>query len=142
MPPVRVTDWRADAFRVIAPRSSGVPAVASGRAARERGAVQPVRGCCVATPVHLLADMSSVRLPADGILDAEPAEAEALAADFNRVCARRRGALVSGRARRCCFACFDAPLRVDDQRSRGCAGRDIWSISAARRRMRRACGGS
>jgi hypothetical protein len=39
----------------------------------------------LATPVHYVAEMSNVRLPADGILSLRRSEADALAADFNRV---------------------------------------------------------
>jgi hypothetical protein len=79
-----VSDWRADAFRVIAPQSAFVPAVASAGLFAAFGAVQGA-WVCMATPVHYVAELSSVRLSADGILPLSPAEGEALAADFNRV---------------------------------------------------------
>jgi hypothetical protein len=93
-----VADWRADAFRVIAPQAAGMPAVAAAAlcAARavldtdavDAAAVDTGPGAawvCVATPVHYVAEMTSVRLPADGVLSLMPAHAEILAADFNRV---------------------------------------------------------
>jgi hypothetical protein len=40
---------------------------------------------CVATPVHLSAGMTQVTFPTDGVLQLEPAEAAALAADFTDV---------------------------------------------------------
>jgi len=40
---------------------------------------------CLATPVRYVAEMSNVRLPADGILSLRQSEAHALAVDFSRV---------------------------------------------------------
>jgi len=79
-----VTDWRADGFRLIAPRVTPMPGVAAAALCAEFGAVD-AGSVFLATPVHYVADMSSVRLPADGILFLDPAEAEELTADFNRV---------------------------------------------------------
>jgi hypothetical protein len=84
-----VADWRAEAFRVIAPQAVGMPAVAAAvlcadRAAVDTGAVSAA-WVCVATPVRYVAEMTSVRLPGDGMLSLTPAGAETLAADFNRV---------------------------------------------------------
>jgi hypothetical protein len=55
---------------------------------RALGAAQAAAaGACafVATPLHCVATMTSVRLPPGGVLRLEPAEADELAADFNRV---------------------------------------------------------
>lgn len=90
---VPVADWRADAFRVIAPQAAGMPAIAPAALCAARAAGDPDAGdpgpsaawVCVATPVHYVAEMTSVRLPADGVLSLTPAVAETLAADFNRV---------------------------------------------------------
>jgi hypothetical protein len=79
-----ISDWRADAFRVIAPPSAGMPGVGAAALFAERGAVNAA-SVFVATPVHYVAEMSNVRLPADGILSLRQAEADALAADFDRV---------------------------------------------------------
>jgi hypothetical protein len=81
---VAVTDWRLDAFRVIAPTMISMPGVGAAALYAERGLVDAA-SVFVATPVHYVAEMSSVRLPADGILSLRQAEADALAADFNRV---------------------------------------------------------
>jgi hypothetical protein len=86
---VPVADWRAEAFRVIAPQTPCMPAVAAAalcadRAAVETGAVAAA-WVCAATPVHYVAEMSSVRLAEDGMLSLSLAEAETLASDFNRV---------------------------------------------------------
>ncbi|HEY5068695.1 MAG TPA: hypothetical protein VII37_02875 [Candidatus Acidoferrum sp.] len=79
-----VADWRADAFRVIAPQAACMPAVAAAALCADRGVVDAA-WVCVATPVHYVAEMTSVRLPADGMLSLTPAGAETLASDFNRV---------------------------------------------------------
>ncbi|HEY0748832.1 MAG TPA: hypothetical protein VGD63_19165 [Steroidobacteraceae bacterium] len=80
----RCGDWRADAFRLIAPDASFVPAVASAALFADCG---PVEGAwvCMATPVNYVAEMSSVRLSQDGILGLTPRMAETLAADFNQI---------------------------------------------------------
>ncbi len=79
-----VTDWRADAFRLIAPKMMSMPGVGAAGLCAEIGAVDAA-SVFLATPVHYVAEMSSVRLPADGILSLTRTEADALAADFNRV---------------------------------------------------------
>lgn len=84
-----VADWRAEAFRVIAPQAACMPAVAAAALRDDRGAVDTVAvdaaWVCVATPVHYTAEMASVRLSADGMLALSPALAETLASDFNRI---------------------------------------------------------
>lgn len=79
----RVADWRLDAFRAIAPQSPALPAVASAALRRVAGAKHGA-WACIATPVHLVAGMNSVSLPWDGVLAIAAAQADALAADFNR----------------------------------------------------------
>jgi len=81
---VPVADWRADAFRVIAPQAACMPAVAAAALCADQGAVNAA-WVCVATPVRYQAEMSNVRMPADGILTLTRAGALALASDFNRV---------------------------------------------------------
>jgi hypothetical protein len=78
-----VSDWRADAFRIIAPQAV-LPAIAPA-ALRADGGAADAAWACLATPVHYVAEMTSVRLSEDGILSMQPAAAAALAADFNRV---------------------------------------------------------
>jgi hypothetical protein len=78
-----VSDWRADAFRIIAPQAV-LPAIAPA-ALRADGGAADAAWACLATPVHYVAEMTSVRLSEDGILSMKPAAAAALAADFNRV---------------------------------------------------------
>ena len=81
---IAVTDWRADAFRLIAPKMMSMPGVGAAGLCAEIGAVNAA-SVFLATPVHYVAEMSSVRLPAGGILSLSRAEADALAVDFNRV---------------------------------------------------------
>jgi hypothetical protein len=82
--PTAVADWRADAFRIIAPNSTSMPGVGAAGLFAERGLVEAA-SVFIATPVHYVAEMSNVRLAADGILSLSRPEADALAADFNRV---------------------------------------------------------
>ena len=81
---VSVADWRADAFRVIAPQAASMPAVAAAALCADHGPVDAA-WVCAATPVHYVAEMSNVRLPVDGMLALTSAGADSLAADFNRV---------------------------------------------------------
>jgi len=71
---VRVTDWRADAFRIIAPQQR-VPAVATA-ALRASCVAQPGAWVFIATPVHWLVGISTVSMPPDGMLTLGRAEAE------------------------------------------------------------------
>jgi hypothetical protein len=96
---VSVADWRADAFRAIAPQAACMPAVAAAALCADRAAVHTgaadaaaadagavsAAWVCAATPVHYVAEMTSVRLGVDGMLALTPAGAETLASDFNRV---------------------------------------------------------
>jgi hypothetical protein len=83
-----VADWRADAFRVIAPQAA-MPAVAAAALCADRGAVGTggvnAAWVCAASPVHYVAEMASVRLAEDGMLALTPAGAETLVSDFNRI---------------------------------------------------------
>jgi hypothetical protein len=88
-----VMDWRADAFRVIAPMAAmpgvGPAALCAEQGSREAAAPADMRASSgsvfVATAVHYVADMNTVRLAAEGILSLRQPEAEVLAADFNRI---------------------------------------------------------
>jgi hypothetical protein len=79
-----VSDWRADAFRLLAPQSASVPPPASAALCADCGAVNAA-WVCLATPVHYVAEMTNVRMSSDGILSLTPAAAEALAMHFNQV---------------------------------------------------------
>jgi hypothetical protein len=118
-------DWRAQAFRVIAPQAP-MPAVAT---AALRGQSQDRIGAwaLVASPVHLVAGMSSVSMPVDGILDIEPREADVLAADFNRVFDGAGVRLVRGGTGPL-LCLFDAPLCVATTDPEEVLGEDIGSF--------------
>ncbi len=123
--PAEVPDWRAQAFRLIAPEGAPVPAVAT--AALAPGASRAAGSwVCMATPVHLIAGMTSIGMAADGLLEIEPLEADALAADFNRVFAG--GGVSLERGRDALLICrFDAPLRVTTCAPEEAAGHDLWT---------------
>jgi len=123
--PTDAADWRAQAFRLIAPEGAPVPAVATAALAPDasRAASSWV---CMATPVHLLAGMTSIGMAADGVLEIEPAEADALATDFNRVFAG--GGVSLERGRDALLLCrFDEPLRVTTSAPEEAAGHDLWA---------------
>jgi len=105
-----LTDWRADAFRAIAPPPARMPGVAAAALFAERGLVDGA-SVFLATPVHYLAEMSNVRLPADGILSLRQSEACALAVDFNRVWSDAGIRLLTGR-RADLFCVFDRPIEA------------------------------
>jgi hypothetical protein len=109
--PTAVTDWRADAFRLIAPQSASMPGVGAAAVCAEQGLVDAA-SVFIATPVHYVAEMSNVRLAADGILSLSRPDADALAADFNRVWHDAGIRLVSGRSRTPLFCLTDRALDV------------------------------
>ena len=123
--PTDTADWRAEAFRVIASDGAAMPSIAA--AALAPGASRAAHSWVyMATPVHLLAGMTSVSLPDDGILELEPAEADALAADFNRVFGGEGVSLERGRD--ALLLCrFEAPLRATTSAPEAAAGHDIWT---------------
>jgi hypothetical protein len=81
--PTVVADWRADAYRIIAPKSAARPGLGAAALCAEVGLVDAA-SVFIATPVHYIAEMSNVRLASDGILSLSRPEADALVADFNR----------------------------------------------------------
>ena len=94
--PREIADWRADALRLVAPEAAAIPSVAAAALFAEQG---PLQGASVfiAAAVHYIAEMSTVRLPADGILHLGRSDADALAADFNRVWEDAGVRLLAGR---------------------------------------------
>jgi len=121
-------DWRAAAFRVIAP-SEAMPAAAAAALCAELG---PVDGAWVfmATPVHYVAATSSVQLPPDGVLWLEQPEAQALAADFNRLW-RGGGARLMAGPRGTLYCVFDKPLQASTVDPQYVLGRNIWDFLPA-----------
>lgn len=120
-----VADWRAQAFRAIAP-DAVMPAIAT--AALHAAAIDaPGAWVFIATPVNCVAGMSSVSLPADGILNLEPAEADALADDFNQLFSGAGMRLRRGREG-LLLCLFDTPLRASTTDPEEVLGRDIWEF--------------
>jgi hypothetical protein len=120
-----VADWRAQALRVIAP-DAVMPAIAT--AALHAAALDaPGAWVFIATPVHCVAGLSSVSLPAEGILSLEPAEADVLADDFNQVFSGAGVRLRRGREGPL-LCLFDTPLRASTTDPDEVRGRDIWEF--------------
>jgi len=105
-----VDDWRADAFRLLAPQTASVPAIASAALCADCGAVDAA-WVCLATPVHYVAEMTSVRMSQDGILSMTPAAAEALAMHFNQVWNGSGIRLIAGGSARL-YCIFEQTLHV------------------------------
>ena len=104
-----VSDWRADAFRIIAPQTV-LPAIAPA-ALRADGGAADAAWACLATPVNYVAEMTSVHLSEDGILSMKPAAAATLAADFNRVWNGSGVRLLAGKSSSL-YCIFDQLLNV------------------------------
>jgi hypothetical protein len=105
-----VDDWRADAFRLLAPQTASLPAIASAALCADCGAVDAA-WVCLATPVHYVAEMTSVRMSQDGILSMTPAAAEALAMHFNQVWNGSGIRLIAGGSARL-YCIFEQTLHV------------------------------
>ena len=115
-------DWRAQAFRLIAPQAS-MPAVATAAlSGRAPDAID--QWALVASPVHLVAGMRSVSMPADGMLDLEPVEVELLVADFNRIF-EGAGARLARGGTVPLICLFDAPLCATTTDPQQVLGEDI-----------------
>jgi hypothetical protein len=128
-----VADWRAEAFRVIAPQAAYAPAVAAAALCADRAAVDTAAvstgavdaaWVCVATPVHYVAEMTSVRLGKDGILSLTPAGADTLAADFNRVWKGSGIHMTAARSAQL-FCTFDCDMQVVTRDPEDVLGRHI-----------------
>jgi hypothetical protein len=109
-PHASATDWRAEAFSLLAPAGTPMPPLAAAALCADRGAVDAA-WVCLATPVHYVAEMSTVRLPEDGVLSLSPLAAEAIAADFNRVWRGAGVSLSAGRSGQL-FCLFDRRLEA------------------------------
>lgn len=123
-----VEDWRVAAYRVLAQGAEDPPAVGAAalHAAGGPGANSAV-SAFVATPVHCVASMTSVRLPPGGVLRLEAAAAARLAADFNRVFVDGGQALVAGPdGSICCL--FDRPVDASSADPAGVVGNEIHAF--------------
>jgi hypothetical protein len=116
-------DWRAEGFALIAPPGTAMPPIAAAALCADRGAVDAA-WVCFATPVHYVAEMTTVRLPRDGILSLTAAVAEALATDFNRVWRGAGIGLTAARSGRL-FCLFDRPLAALTRDPREALGQSI-----------------
>jgi hypothetical protein len=121
-----VADWRAEAFRVIAPDETTMPPIAAAalRAAPPDGSGAWV---CIATPVHFSAGLSSVTLPHDGILELSPEEADTLAADFNRTFVGA-GMRLSVNRSSVLLCVFDQMLEATTHDPEAMAGSDVFGF--------------
>jgi len=138
-----VSDWRAEAFQVIAPQAAMVPGIAPVALCADNAAADGVAAdgvaadgasvdgvathgadadgiaaaaadgawVCLATPVHYLAEMTTVRLSQDGILSMSRTDAETLARDFNRVW-NGSGMRLTARGSARLYCLFDQSLHV------------------------------
>jgi len=119
------TNWRADAAALIAPAGCAIPSIAN--AVWVRGG-EPTTGYgYLATPVNLVAGLRDVRLHAQGVLLMKNHEAEALAADFNRIMngsGHRLQVVRSGQL----ICLFNQPVHADTCDPESALGRDIWGF--------------
>jgi hypothetical protein len=122
-----VSDWRADAFRIVAPSMTAMPGVGATALYADRGPLDAGRRAAsvfVATPVQYVAEISNVRLPGDGILALVQTEAGALAEEFNREWSDAGIGLLAGRAANL-FCVIDQPLVAITADPAGVLGRRI-----------------
>jgi len=134
---VASTDWRQEAFGIIAPgvKAPGVGAAALGPAPADSTGTW----VCIASPVHLVAGMSDVTLSEGGLLRLDPAESAALAADFNEMFRDSGARLVVGRAA-VLLCVFDRALQVGTHEVAEVLGREVFACQPTGRdapRLRR-----
>lgn len=123
--PLSAAMWRTEAFRAIARDGADPPSIGVAQL-RASGDVGRYGWVTVATPVHLVAGMSSVHLPADGILDIDAVEADRLVADFNRSFGGQGARLIRGLGSGL-LSVFDAPLEADTTPPEEVLGGDVWA---------------
>jgi hypothetical protein len=123
--PSSTAAWRTAAFRTIAFDDADPPPIA---VAQLRAAGDTTRDgwAALATPVRLVAGMSSVHLPADGLLEIDVSEADTLAADFNRCFGGGGSRLVRGLGSGL-LCVFDARLAADTTSPEEASGGDVWA---------------
>jgi hypothetical protein len=119
---MRETDWRAAAFSVVSP-AQALPAVAAVAQYADLGRVDRA-SVFMATPVHYVAAMSSVQLPADGLVELKLNEAQTIAEEFNRLWSDDGVTLMAGQAG-ALYCAFDQPVRAETTDPQRAAGKDI-----------------
>jgi hypothetical protein len=136
---VSIADWRADAFGLVAPAGTTVPAIATLALAMPPMDWVPVKAAsagavgswaCVATPVHLTAGMSSVAMPEEGVLALDLSEARVLASDFHRVFADTGARLIVAQGG-ILLCLFDRALDVATHDPERVAGHDVFGFQPA-----------
>jgi hypothetical protein len=126
---VRAANWRADAFRAIAPGEKTMPPIAAAALSASSGTPPGAWGF-IATPVYFSAGMTSVTMPRDGLVELRPEEAGALASDFNRTFVDAGMRLSVGRA--AVLVCvFDQALEVTTHDPEDVAGHDVFGYQPA-----------
>ena len=125
---VLAVDWRQDAFASISV-GSAAPSVAGAALFAACGSM-PGRWACLASPVHLLAGLTDVRMPADGILELQTTEAGGLADDFTLVFADAGARLVAGPGSQL-FCIFDRVLDVVTHDPAAAIDRDMFGLQPA-----------
>ena len=119
-------DWRGDAYRMIVPDGAAPPPVAPVAAASDLQ--DPGTGTVfIATPLHCVAGMNSVRLAMDGRLRLEPADAAALAQQFNEDFGAREPRLLAGRSG-ALYCLFDRELAATTHDPEEFLGRDVFEF--------------
>ena len=133
-----IEDWRADAYRCIAPDAQPMPGIAATALLAE-GIAAHGASVYLATPVHYAAETSSVRLSADGVLALQAAEAAALSAEFNRIWHDAGVRLLAGRSSRlyCVFEQSLEAITQDPQRLLGQPIENFLPAGGDARRLRR-----
>ncbi len=120
-----VADWRADAAALVAPQAEAMPSIANAVWAQSEDAIDGFG--YLATLVYLVAGMRDVRLSSQGILSVSSAEAEELAASFNRTmkgAGYRLQVVRSGQL----VCVFNQPLHAATCDPEAALGRDIWGF--------------
>jgi hypothetical protein len=123
--PSSTSSWRTEAFRAIAVDAGDPPPIAVAQL-RAAGDTARQGWAALATPVHLVVGMSSVQFPADGVLEVDAAEADTLAAEFNRSFGGGGSRLVRGVGSRL-LCVFDARLAAETTSPDEASGGDVWA---------------
>ncbi len=122
---VRALPWRREAWRTIASADTEPPSIALAQL-RAGGNRERHGWVAVATPVHLVAGMSDVALPSDGILVIDRLEADTLAAEFNLMFGDGGARLIRVLDHGLVCA-LDAPLEIETTSPEEALGSNVWA---------------